>query len=111
MKMMFRGVVSGEEQIEQNAKGVDVRGDGDGLVLELLRSGELGRERAAADRECGLDREFVALDEFRDSEVEELNLAVFPNEHIGWLDVAMDDEVGVCGGNGVEHLEEEPNPR
>ena len=46
MKMLFRRVMSGEEQIEQNAKGIDVCGDGDGLVLELLGSGELRRERA-----------------------------------------------------------------
>src|SRR6201996_5981909 len=111
MEMLFGRVVSGEKQIEQNTEGIDIRGDGDGLVLELFRRGELRREGAAADRERGLEREIVAFDEFRDSEVEQLDLTVFANEHIRRLDVAMDDEVGVRGGNGVEHLEEEPKSR
>ena len=46
----------------------------------------------------------VFSEEFGDTEIEELDLARVADEHIGRLDIAMDDEVCVCASNGAQDI-------
>ncbi len=49
----------------------------------------------------------VALDQLGDAEVEQLDLTVGADEHVGRLDVAVDDQVGVGVRDRFEDVEEQ----
>ncbi len=94
------GQDSGQEPVEQDAERVHVRGGRDGLAEDLLRSGVARREHALLDlREVGGAR--LGREDLGDPEVEQLDLAVFRDEHVGGLDVAVDDEAPVRGVHRV----------
>jgi hypothetical protein len=49
----------------------------------------------------------IALEQLGNPEVEQLDLAADADEHVGRLDVAVHDQVGVCVGDGLEHVEKQ----
>ena len=100
-----RRVMAGQELIEQNAKGVDVGGGSDRRAGQLLRCRERRRERTVA--RSGFRRVAGAVQQLRDPEVEQLDVTFAGDEHVGWLDVAVHDEVGVRVRDRREYLEEQ----
>ena len=102
----------GQELVEQHAHGVDIRGRGDGPARHLLRSGVFGREGAdaLARHQRGRRRRIFILQELGNAEVQQLHAAVGGHQHVRGLDVAVDDQVGVRVREGVEHVEQQPQP-
>ena len=85
---------TGEQFVEQHAERVDIGGRGHRVAANLLgtgvfrrhqlQSGRGGRERLA--RELGIEQ-------LGDPEVQQLGRALGDHEHVGRLDVAVDDQV------------------
>ena len=58
-----------------------------------------------------LARDLAVIEQCRDTEVEQAYLTCFGDENIGGLEVAVDDLTLVRVLNGLEHLQEQPQPR
>src|SRR5262249_55450774 len=52
----------------------------------------------------------LALEQLGDAEIEQLRVAGPVDEDVGRLDVAVDDQVGVRMGDGLENVEKEAEP-
>src|SRR5271170_3841641 len=102
-----------EQQIKQNSKLVDVRCGRNHSASELLRRGKLRRERSSrlkSEHCCGA----VPASSFKqlgDTEVQQLDDAVIAYQYVGWLDVAMNDQVRVRMRDRAQHVQEQANPR
>ena len=70
----------------------------------------LSRERARLDNRR-ITPLRVARDQLRDAEVQQLDLAIHADEHIGRLDISMHDQVCVRVGDGLQHIEKETDAR
>ena len=100
-----RGAVAGErplpgERLEQDdAQGVDVRGDRRGLATRLLRAEVVDRpHRRARERQLRL------VERACDPEVRDLDPPVAAHEDVRGLDVAVDDAADVRGLEGLRGL-------
>jgi len=81
------GELSREEQVEDHSQCIDVGGRSHGCAEHLLRCGELGGQGAApfARELGGKGRNGLVLEQLRDSEVEQLDLAVRCHQHVRGL--------------------------
>lgn len=84
--------VAGEQDIEEDTKGIGVGRGGDFLVEELLRACVLGRHHLDAGGGIG-GRIGVGIEELGDAEIEEPDRAVFRYQNVAGLDVAVDHEI------------------
>ena len=109
----FGRMPPGEEEIEQRAEGEDVGGGRDRAARDLLGSGVFGRQRPAPfpGQRRRLARAPIALEQLRDPEVQQLDLAVRPDEYVGRLDVPVHDQVGMRMGDRGGHVEEKTKTR
>lgn len=99
--------MSGQELVEQDAEGVDVAGGGDRIVEDLLRAGiGGGHRRVARHRGDGAGGE-IGLEQLDDTEVEEPGGAVFRDQDVAGLEIAVDDQVLVRGVDRRADLAEE----
>jgi hypothetical protein len=111
-------MLAGEQHIQEDTERVDV-GSGRHLAAgELLGGGVLRRQRLshfAGERTAvGRARRIplgIRVDQLRNPEVEQLDVTVDADQHVARLDVAMDDQVGVRVSDGLEHVEEQAQPR
>ena len=79
-----------------------------GAPVSCSGAANSGVSGPSADAGHGRDiRVRVGVNELGDAEIEQLDLTVGSHEHIGRLDVAMHDQVGVRVGDGLEHIEEQ----
>jgi hypothetical protein len=99
--------------VQQHAQRVHVGRDRHLAALHLLGRGVVRRECVASElRERRAVRGLGAIvEELRDAEVDELHLPVLRHEDVRGLQVAVQDELRVRVGHGLEHGEEEPHPR
>jgi hypothetical protein len=98
-----------QQFVQHDPQGIDVGGGRDRLAAHLLRCGVVGGQQA--DMHVREDRGRVLVGEQpRNAEVEQLQLAVARHQHVGGLQVAMDDQLRVrllngparVGASGVE---------
>ena len=102
---------AGEQLVEQDAERVDVRRRGHRLAADLLRARVFRRHQLQPRR--GRRERLPAelrVQQLGDAEVEELGRAVGHHQHVGRLDVAVDDQVLVRVLDGGADLPKEPQP-
>ena len=101
-----------QQDVKQQTQRVDVRRSRDRPALDLLGC-RIGRCHSGALLERQR-RDFAGLplgfEQLGDAEVEQFRVAVSTHEHIGRLDVAVDDPKGVSVRDGAKHFENERNP-
>ena len=103
---------SSEQQVEQHAQRINIRGYGDGLALQLLGSSVLGRQRGSTDgKGCLLFRVVLGLDQLGYSEVQQLYVAVLTHQHVRRFEVAMHNQVGVGRCHRIEYLKKKVDAR
>ena len=99
--------LSGQNLVEQKAECVDIGRRRDLVAGELLRGGVVGREQRRGPGGVG-----VGVEQLGDAEVEQDRprrpVVVLGDEHIGRLQVAVDDQPPVRVGDGVADLSQEP---
>ena len=97
-----------EQLEEKDPEGVDVARRGHGLATDLLGAG-VGRGHQARVRAREVEARLAGpvTEELGDAEVEQLGPPLAVHEDVGRLQVAMDDEVLVCGVDGLTDLDEE----
>jgi len=107
-----------EQHVQKHAERVHVRGRRDVALRQLFRGGVFrGQWRSAVSRQCARRDTWrttplrVARDQLRDAEVQQLDLAIHADEHIGRLDISMHDQVGVRVGDRLQHVEKQANAR
>ena len=108
------GMLAAEEDVQEHAERIHVGRGGDLSAGHLLRRRVLGRERRSAiagqrARLGGLRMPplGIPLEQLGDPEVEQLDLPIDPDQHVGRLDVAVHDQVGVRVGDSLQHIEEQ----
>ena len=98
--------MSGEQLVEQDAQGVDVRRRGDGLAPNLFRTGAVRRHGSGPQRRRGGEKARVVAQQLGDPEVEQLRRAVFSHQDVGGLQIAVDHQVLMreldCGADAAE---------
>ena len=96
---------AGQQTKEQDACRVHIGAGGDDATQDLLGRSVLRRQRAAAGggQFCVL----VGFEQLRDAEIEKLDRAVICDKDVGRLQVTVHDEIRVCTGDGIEHIEHE----
>ena len=97
------------DQIQQHTERVHIGSDGDRAATNLLRRGEIWSERAPIPRQRPQQFLTVGCQQLRDPEVEKLHGAVGADEDVRWLEIAMDDQVGVGVTDCSEHVEDQPH--
>ncbi len=106
------GMSAAQQDVQHHAEGVDVGGGRDGFAEKQLGRGVLGREGAAALLGQGArSTKAAVVEQLGDPEVEQFDGAVGGHHHVRRFDVAMDDQVGVGAGHGIEHRQEQFDPR
>ena len=85
---------AGEQLVEQHAERVDIRGGRDRLAANLFGAGVFRRHqlqpgRGRRERLAGE----LGIEQLGDPEVQQLGRAIGDHEHVGRLDVAVDDQV------------------
>ncbi len=88
---------------QQHAEAVEVAGGGHRAAFALLRAGVAGAE----DARGGFARGSVQVDQPRDAEIEQLDLAGRVDQHVGRLQVAMHDQALVRVADRIEHRVEQ----
>ena len=102
---------AGEQLVEQDAERVDVRRRGHRLAADLLRARVFRRHQLQPRR--GRRQRLPAelrVQQLGDAEVEQLGRAVGRHQHVGRLDVAVDDQVLVRVLDGGADVAEERQP-
>src|SRR5215469_10759068 len=105
-------MLSSQKHIEEHAESVDIRCGGGRAACYLLGCGIFGCEcRSPFPREQGR-RSFLSftLQQLGNAKIQKLHMAVFVDQHIRRLDVAMHDEVRVRVRHRGQHIKEEMNP-
>src|SRR6185295_3393369 len=82
---------AGEHLVEQCTQSPEI-----GAAIHGITSGLLGRHVGRRPRRAPRSGQRGISLHLRDAEVEDLDLAFVIEDHVGWLDVAMDD-TGVVG--------------
>src|SRR6185437_5947454 len=95
---------SGQQFVEQDAQGVDVGGGGDRRLDELFRRGVGRRKRAMLGTGDVID---PVVQQLGDAEIEQLDLAVGGDQHVGGLQVAMHDQGAMGGFDRAADLQEQ----
>src|SRR5262249_10317063 len=106
------GVLSGQHHVEKDAERVNVRGCCYRPTCNLFGRGIFGcecRSSLASQESCRAFLPF-AFHQLGNAEVEEFYRTAFTYLHIGWLDVAMHNEVRVRVRHCCQHIEEQTNP-
>src|SRR5439155_23304201 len=83
------------------------------IAEQLFRRGKFGRERTtgiAGQLRRFAKRGFV-LQQLRDAEVQQLDDAAVPDQHVRRLDVPVNDKVGVSVGDRGQNVEEQTKTR
>src|SRR6266851_9557014 len=102
-------MLPGEQQVKQNAEGVDVGGGADWTAGDLLRGGVCERQRSFAFARERHRR--VVFQQLGNSKVEQLDLTIAGDEHVGRLDVAVDNQVGMRVRHRRQHIDKQPEAR
>ena len=98
-----------QELVEEHAQRVHVRRRRDRLAQDLLGSGVVRRQNPLVD--LGPLRGLaVGGKHLRDAEVEELDLSIRRDEHVGGLDVAVHDQAPLRRVHGLAARLHEPQP-
>jgi hypothetical protein len=96
---------AGQQLEEEDPRRVDVRGRGHCFTADLLGTRILGREQGRAWPGQGrVQNALVAVEELRDTEVEQLHPAVSGNEDVAGLHVPVHDQVAMSVGQRLGHL-------
>ena len=69
------------------------------------------RPSAFAREQRGVAGAAFFFEQLGNAKVQQLHLAVIPHQHVGGLDVAVDDQVGMGVGHGGQHIEKEADAR
>ena len=103
-------MASGQQHIQQDPQGIDIGRNRRDCARELLRSGIFGCQ---SDFNClkRLSIRVVILEQFGDSEIEDFHLSVVAYQDVRRLEIPVYDQVGVRVGNGLDHLEKQPDAR
>src|ERR671920_1149795 len=88
------------------AERVDVSRSGNLAAAHLFGGCKVSRKWHATRRgELGVfGSTLIAFEQLGDAEIEEFHRAIWGDENIRWLEVAVDNEVRVRVGYGIEHL-------
>src|ERR1700732_1660070 len=106
MKPGARGVLSTHQKVEEHTESVNVCRRRHWTGCNLLRGGK-GRGQRGTDflsQQCRGAFPSLTFEKFGDTEIQKLDLAIFADQHIRRLDVAMDDQVGMRVRDRAEHL-------
>lgn len=94
---------AGEQAVQQRAEAVDVHRRAGRGAAQLFGRGVAGRERAP-QRVRALAG---GVGELADAEIEQARVPGIVHQHVGWLDVAVDDEVAVRVRDRAADLQEQ----
>src|SRR5207249_3000840 len=88
------GVLSGEQNVKQDAERVNVRGSCNSAAGDLFGRGELRSQGRVAiqSQHGGFTRSGFIAQKFSDAEVKQLYLAIAADQHIRRLEVAVNDQ-------------------
>ena len=93
----------GEQHEQQDAQCVDIGRGRDRFTHDLFRCRVLGGERSAELSRHPRTRSVTGFidEKLGNPEVEQLDLPLFRDQHVRWLEVAVDDQIrmGVCDGS------------
>src|SRR5216684_5388932 len=64
-------------------------------------AGEMFRIEAQSGEDVGGSRGFMGSRDFCEAKIEDFRVAAFGNEEIGWLEIAVNDALGVCSIESV----------
>src|SRR5438477_11268729 len=100
-------MLSGQEQIEQYTQRVHIRCRGNRAARHLFRSCKQRSQRSSTflSEQCRCCRSFTR-EQFGDAEIQQLYLSIVSDEHVGGLEVAMNDQIGMGQGDSASHIEE-----
>ncbi len=87
--MVRRDALAGDQFAEQDAERIDIGGGADRRLRELFGCG-IGRCECPQGASGGIAGVFI--EQPGDSEIEQLDVAFGRHQHVGWFQVAMDDE-------------------
>src|SRR5882724_8938605 len=103
-----RGMLSGQQDIEQDAQRVDISGGRDGSPAQLFGSGTCRCHGShAIGCELRLENLTFAFQKLSDSEVQQLYVAVVSHQNVRGLEIAMNDQIGVGMGHRAEHAQKQ----
>ena len=105
------GFALGQQLVQHDAERIDVGHRRDQFAAQLLRRGVVQGEGARAglgDLHAGVGD---LVEQFRDAEIEQADLAGRRDQDVRGLQVAMHDEVGVRVADGVADLREQRQAR
>ena len=109
---LTRRMPPSEQQVEQHAQRIHIRGYGDCLAFQLLGSSVLGRQRGSAYGKGRLPfRVVLGLDQLGYSEVQQLDVAVLPHQHVRRFEVAVDNQVCVGRCDRIQYLKKKADAR
>jgi len=94
--------LAGNQFAEHNAERVDIGGGRDWFAAALFGRSISGRERG----QVRLQRIRI-VEQFGDAEIQQLDLAIVRNEHVGRLQVAMHDQRAMRGFDRAADLQEQ----
>ena len=91
----MEGAVLGEDLIQQHTKRVDVGGGCNGFGANLLGTGIVGRKQAIRGNSgIGVSGRIV-IEQLGNAEVKQLRHAIFRDENVFRLEIAMDDQIAM----------------
>src|SRR4030095_13688120 len=102
-----------EQHVKKHAELIDISGGGGKLAKELFRRRVLGCEHDLVDEGARRIVTFRPLcaDQLRDAEIEQLDCATASDKHVGWLEIAMHDQVAVRMSDREHGIHEQTNAR
>ena len=108
-------MLAAQQDVEKHSQRKYVRRCCNRPARDLLWCGVLRRQRRATLSREGAHSSArgrvplgIPLEQLGDAEVEQLDLSVSAHQYVGRLDVAVDDQIGVCVRDHVQHIEEQP---
>ena len=111
-------MLTAQQHVQEHAESVDIRRSRHGATRQLLWCRVLGRHRPpdlarhrTAFRRVSVVSVRTWFDQLGDAEVEQLHVPIHADEHVGRLDVAVNDQIGVCMRNGFQHVQKKTKAR
>src|SRR6516165_6432542 len=105
-------MMAAQQGVQQNAQSIDVGGRGHGFTSYLLwRSAQRRQRPSALARQLRCPSLAFRFDQFGNSEVQQLHPAARTDQNIRWLEVSVNDQIGVRLRDRCQYVEKQANAR
>src|SRR3569833_188453 len=105
-------MLAAQQHIQQYSQRVDIRCDSDGATDYLFGGRVFGSQRTSSivsQQRCGIGPD-VIFNALCDAEVQQLYYTEMVDVDVGWVDVPMHNQVGMCMANGRQDVQEQTHP-